>query len=627
MRKLILLSLLFISTLLIGQSAIFSTTFSVGSFRDAASNILPLITHDIEFGKGEKGLYIYSDNSAQTYYSGYEDLPSTFTSVCYFKLKKGFTSREELFGFTNTTSPVFTITVEYDAGTYKLYGKAALKGSGTLSHGTSKYVNVDINKWYCAIITYDNGSYNFYVDNIETTNTFSAANIFNVGNGTFFVGTWSYISFGMRYSNIAYCATYPYVFSAQQRNNSYIDFLNPPSLNQEYTIISQPQNKDLSYLRNTNFTGDEYTQVIEFTDNTSSTSTLRLNDGGDFAVVDWTGDSDFQEISISAETTSSVIPSSIKIFAKNGLLTYFRSSNNNFSFDIADLPSGLTYYLNYGSNTTSGDIASLPSGLTDYRNKGSNQTFGDISGLPSGLTVYYNEGSNTTSGDIASLPSGLTIYRNDGSNQTSGDIADLPSGLTYYLNYGSNQTSGDIADLPSGLTYYYNDGSNQTSGDIADLPSGLTVYLNYGSNQTFGDIASLPSGLTDYYNTGSNTTSGDIASLPSGLTDYYNTGLNTTSGDIASLPSGLTYYYNTGLNQVDTYTSGHTFSASINYFYHRPAAGYGLSDTEVDNLLIDLESSGMSSGTIDLAGNNTARTSASDAAVTSLESKGVTVNP
>jgi hypothetical protein len=242
--------------------------------------------------------------------------------------------------------------------------------------------------------------------------------------------------------------------------------------------------------------GTKYELVMEITDNASDSSTLRLNNGGDFAVVDWTSNGDFQEISTSAETESNVIPSNVKIFAKNGVLTYFHSSNNNFSFDISILPSGLTYYSNSGSNTTTGDIADLPSGLT----------------------YYYNSGSNTT----------------------SGDIADLPSGLTYFRNYGSNTTSGDIADLPSGLTYYYNTGSNTTSGDIADLPSGLNTY------------------------------------------------------------------YNTGNNQVNTYTSGRTWTNNLNYVYHRPAAGYDLSAVHISDLLIDLSDviSWTANKKIDLAGNN-----------------------
>jgi len=114
-----------------------------------------------------------------------------------------------------------------------------------------------------------------------------------------------------------------------------------------------------------------------------------------------------------------------------------------------------------------------------------------------------------------------------------------------------------------------------------------------------------------------------VTNLPSGLTTFYCTGSNTISGDVTNLPSGLTYFRCTGSNTINDYTSPTIFSVSITYFLLLPVGG--LSETEVDNLLIDLDASGMSSGTINISGNNAARTAASDAAVTSLQGKGVTV--
>src|SRR3990167_1744696 len=203
----------------------------------------------------------------------------------------------------------------------------------------------------------------------------------------------------------------------------------------------------------------------------------------------------------------------------------------------------------------------------------------------------------------------------------------LPRRLTYYYNYGSNTTSGSISSLPTGLTYYYNYGSNTTSGSISSLPTGLITYLNYGLNTTSGSISSLPTGLITYLNSGSNTTSGSISSLPDGLTYYYNSGLNTTSGLISALPAGLTYYYNTGSNTVADYTAGRTWANNQQYFLSLPTVGNGLSSTEVDNLLIDLANVVTWTGNkvINIAGNNAARTSASDAAKATLLGKGVTV--
>jgi hypothetical protein len=271
------------------------------------------------------------------------------------------------------------------------------------------------------------------------------------------------VSSRVLYGGVYELSIYNRALSDIERNKIYQDFLQSGITEKPTRFFEYPKPTDLSHERNTEFTGDEYVQVMEFTDNSGTTSNLRLNDGGDFAVVDWTGNSDFQEISTSTETESNVIPSTVKIFAKNGELTYFRSTDNEYDFDIANLPSGMTSYYNSGSNTTSGDIANLPSGMTSYINFGSNTTSGDIANLPSGMTSYYNTGSNTTSGDIANLPSGMTSYYNTGSNTTSGDIANLPSGMTSYINFGSNTTSGDIANLPSEMTDYFNTGSNQVN--------------------------------------------------------------------------------------------------------------------------------------------------------------------
>jgi hypothetical protein len=324
----------------------------------------------------------------------------------------------------------------------------------------------------------------------------------------------------------------------------------------------------------------EYELVMEFDDNASDTSTLQLKDlDENSCLVDW-GDGILQEISTSSETTSRIVPSKVKIYSRNGL-DYFNSSNNNFDFNLNILPTSLTNFRCTGSNTVSGDLADLPTSLTYF--------------------LCY--GSNTVSGDLADLPTSLTYFICSGSNTVSGDLADLPTNLTSFSCYGSNTVSGDLADLPTNLIVFFCSGSNTVSGDLADLPTNLIVFLCYGNN----------------------TISGDLVSLPTSLTNFRCTGSNTVSGDLADLPTNLTYFRCSGSNTVSTYTSPHTFNSSINYFLLLPATGYGLDSTEVDNLLIDLDASGMSRGTIDISGNNAARTSASDAAIASLTGNGVSV--
>jgi len=264
-----------------------------------------------------------------------------------------------------------------------------------------------------------------------------------------------------------------------------------------------------------------------------------------------------------------------------------------------------------------------------------------ITPTSSGAILYNNYVQNftTTTPSKAIIASNTKIYALFNRELTSSEITELGATESSFIT--SLIKEGEFSMTVSGTgTCYYGDGESdvydgtdiglthtylETPEPIVFVGTLTKFYISTSGSNAFHDIASLPSGLTTYSNHGSNTTSGDIASLPSGLTTYYNSGSNTTSGDIASLPSGLTYYRNLGFNRVDTYTSGHTFNSSMNYFEHLPAAGYGLDSTEVDNLLIDLDSSGMSSGTITLSGNNAARTSASDAAVTSLQGKGVSV--
>ena len=126
---------------------------------------------------------------------------------------------------------------------------------------------------------------------------------------------------------------------------------------------------------------------------------------------------------------------------------------------------------------------------------------------------------------------------------------------------------------------------------------------------------------------GFNTVSGDIANLPSVMSGFLCSGFNTVSGDIANLPSVMTNFLCYGSNTISDYTAGRTWANNQQRVYLAPTAGYGLSSTEVDNLLIDLANVAAWTGdkVVWLAGNNAARTAASDAAVATLQGLGVTV--
>lgn len=106
---------------------------------------------------------------------------------------------------------------------------------------------------------------------------------------------------------------------------------------------------------------------------------------------------------------------------------------------------------------------------------------------------------------------------------------------------------------------------------------------------------------------------------------------NNYSFDLSELEKfneNFYYFLVYGSNTISDYTTSTWTQTSFNHYEVTPAAGSGLSSSEVDQLLIDMDTGITWSGSgkmLWLAGNNAARTSASDAAVTSLQGKGVTV--
>ena len=227
--------------------------------------------------------------------------------------------------------------------------------------------------------------------------------------------------------------------------------------------------------------------------------------------------------------------------------------------------------------------------------------------------------------DIADLPKTLTYYYNVGTNTSYGDIANLPSGMTYYAHFGNNTITGDISNIPSGSTVFRAGGSEDLQGDIGTLPNTLTYFQATGGNNIGGSISNLPSGLERFIIFGANTTSGDIEDLPSVMFEYSNLGANTVSGSIDNIPSGLITFRNNGNTTVDSYISPHEWDSGMVYFSHLPAAGYGLTTAEVDNVLIDLDNSGMTCCYLVVNGENSARSSASDQAMINLINNGVSV--
>ncbi len=337
-------------------------------------------------------------------------------------------------------------------------------------------------------------------------------------------------------------------------------------------------------------TGDG-TGVATLTFTLSAPTTVRLDGYGYFYTDSGgtTGETQKKRLAAGANTLYIKVKksSSVLTFLQGPRMTRFDSwsagtNAPSISFSLADLPSGVTYVGLYGNNTVSGSLADLPAGVT----------YVAISGY------------NTVSGSLADLPSGVPYVAISGYNTVSGSLADLPSGVTYVSLYGYNTISGSLADSPAGLTLLSVGGYNTISGSLADSPAGLTLLAISGNNTVSGSLADLPSGVTYVSLSGNNTVSGSLADLPSGVTYVAISGYNTCT-------------YNTA-------SGSRTWASGMRYVYCRSVGATSMTSAMIDAILIDLSAQATWSNDRSVSLKGT-RTSASDAAVSTLTGYGVVV--
>lgn len=231
-------------------------------------------------------------------------------------------------------------------------------------------------------------------------------------------------------------------------------------------------------------------------------------------------------------------------------------------------------------------------------------------------------------GDISSLKNFTNLsYVRMGSTDISGDISSLKNltNLTY-LDIGFTNIFGNISALSNmtNLTYLGAD-STAITGDVSSLERLVKIqYLMLNNVNLSGDISAL-GGMTSCMFLFVNGVSGNISSLSS-LTKVYNISLtnSTISGYLAGISSSCVY--------VDFARSNTTLTWSSRPSSARTFGVTGEPNIDnVDNMLNDLancvstitSSSPVYYKTISATGT---RTSASDAAVQTLQSKGYTVS-
>ena len=220
-------------------------------------------------------------------------------------------------------------------------------------------------------------------------------------------------------------------------------------------------------------------------------------------------------------------------------------------------------------------------------------------------------------------------------------IAATSSAVDYTVRWGDGTTETFTSGATASHTYaspYYGEvvvsGGTITSLSLVigawDLNTSqcpltpISTFSVTGTNEMVGDWNDLPNSIQELTVTGNNGISGQMENAPTSLTTLAVSGFNTMDGDLGDLPGGVIYIALTGLNGVTMSTTTPWRTATMAYVRIHGT----LSQTDVDNLLIALANvvSWVGAKTIDLnGGTNASRSSASDAAVSTLTGAGVTV--
>lgn len=300
--------------------------------------------------------------------------------------------------------------------------------------------------------------------------------------------------------------------------------------------------------------------------------------------------------------------------------------------------SSLTYLQMYKAWALAGAVSNLPSTLSHLEVIAGtlySGLTGTVANFPSALTyLRLLSGTNAnltgTINDFAS--SSFNTLALEGLSNITGTINNLATNypsITHLQLDSNGNITGSIDNLSDSISILYLLDQSGIAGSINNLPTGshYVRLVNLSTSMT-GSLANLPDGILDLEitNCGNNVTGTFSASLPASLTRLVLVGPATGfgGGDIAS-ETNLRFLKLDNISANYVYSSA-SWPAGMRYFQVTPPATYGLSATEVNNILIDLAATTWTGEKlIDLRGSNAARTSASDSAVATLTGMGVTV--
>ncbi len=234
---------------------------------------------------------------------------------------------------------------------------------------------------------------------------------------------------------------------------------------------------------------------------------------------------------------------------------------------------------------------------------GSSKVIGDVSATPIGVTNFYVTGVNELTGDVASLASHIIIdFTCDGNNTLYGLWDNLCSTIINFKCEGYNIIGGVLDNSPPNIASINIGGLNVIGGDIGNTSNTLES-LNLRGNTIIG---------------------GDIATASTALKLLYVQGANVIYGNIVNAPADIYYIRVIGLNTL-TYVGSRIWANNQSRHYLKRTS---FTSTMIDAYLNDLSgvATWVGSKEVDLrVAGGVQRTSASDAAVTDLNSEGVLV--
>lgn len=322
--------------------------------------------------------------------------------------------------------------------------------------------------------------------------------------------------------------------------------------------------------------------------------------------------------------TASLVSSSGNIFyivggnlSTVGTISITGSGLNDFySFKTTDLIS-CSFYNNRLTNYPNSLLSAFN---LVYLNLDTNLITGslpDLSNNDSLLTFIAS--NNSISGSIPNPSSSYSLQRYDVKNNYLTGGIDLSRCFNLqYFDASNNNLSGSFT-LLDGVAYenigniqHLDVNSNYLSGevDISDLTN--LRYLDISNNRFTGSVTSFGNWSLQHFNCSNNLLSGSFPILqtieleyaPVSSLQYFNIGSNNFNGTIDVTdhrPSLQTLICND--NKLTDYISLYsTYSSSFQSLTYFNATNNLLSSSAVDNILRDLDISGLINGTASLAG-------------------------